>query len=65
MAAQRLREPGGAAGSGTAGATGACEKGAVKASEVVFIGESFIAATGAIPRLTTQLARQAGTIGMR
>lgn len=41
-----------------------CVKGAVRASEVVFIGESFIAQTGAIPRLTTELARQAGTIAM-
>jgi lysophospholipase L1-like esterase len=41
----------------------ACEKGTVKASEVLFIGESFIAQTGAIPRLTTQLARDAKTIG--
>jgi len=53
---------------GTGGAAGAampatCEKGTVKASEVVFIGESFIAQTGAIPRLTTKLARDAGTIG--
>jgi hypothetical protein len=39
-------------------------KGTTKASEVVFIGESFIALSGAIPRLTTQLARDAGTIGM-
>jgi lysophospholipase L1-like esterase len=42
----------------------ACKKGDVKASEVVFIGESFIAQTGAIPRLTSQLAREAGTIAM-
>jgi lysophospholipase L1-like esterase len=55
---------------GTSGAGGAipapgnCEKGVVKASEVVFIGESFIAQSGAIPRMTTQLARQAGAVGM-
>jgi hypothetical protein len=64
---------GGSAAGGTGGAGGAgagsgapqmCAKGEIKASEVVFIGESFIAQTGAIPRLTTQLARQASTIGM-
>lgn len=51
-----------AAGAAAPGAT--CERGKVKADEVVFIGESFIAQTGAIPRLTSQLARDAGTIGM-
>jgi lysophospholipase L1-like esterase len=40
-----------------------CQKGKVKASEVVFIGESFIAATNAIPRNVSQLARAAGTLG--
>jgi hypothetical protein len=60
----------GAGGASAAGAGGTtmpartCEKGKVKADEVVFIGESFIAQTGAIPRLTSQLARDAGTIGM-
>jgi hypothetical protein len=63
----------GAAGSempeaGTAGSASGedstCMKGAVKASEVVFLGESFIALSGAIPRFTTQLARDAGTIAM-
>jgi lysophospholipase L1-like esterase len=54
---------GGTAGAAGGGATGTCQKGMVKASEVVFIGESFIAQTGAIPRLTTKLARDAGTIG--
>jgi hypothetical protein len=49
---------------GASGAPATCTKGEVKADEVVFIGESFIAQSGAIPRLTTQLARQAGTIGM-
>ena len=49
---------------GSAANADACQKGTVKASEVVFIGESFIAATNAIPRMTTQLGRQAGTIGM-
>ena len=40
-----------------------CVRGAVKASEVAIIGESFIAATNAIPRNLTQRARDAGTIG--
>jgi hypothetical protein len=58
----------GASGMAAAGAGGAtdmpaCTKGAVKAGEVVFIGESFIAQTGAIPRMTSELARKAGTIG--
>lgn len=57
-----------AAGASAAGAAGTapqtCTKGQVKASEVVFIGESFIAQTGAIPRLTSEHAREAGTIGM-
>lgn len=53
--------PGGAGGSME---PAACMKGTVEATEVVFIGESFIAATGAIPRFTTQLAREAGAIGM-
>lgn len=47
---------------GDAGAR-ACVKGAVKASEVAIIGESFIAATNAIPRNLTQHAREAGAIG--
>jgi lysophospholipase L1-like esterase len=62
---------GGAGGSaGAAAASGAtepaatCEKGAVKASEVVFIGESFIDQTDDIPRFLSQLARDAGTIAM-
>jgi len=70
---------GGVAGMGSSGSNGAagdsammttesgapstCEKGKVKASEVVFIGESFIAA-GAIPSKLSGLARAAGTIGM-
>jgi lysophospholipase L1-like esterase len=56
---------GGTAGEGGEGGAppATCEKGSVKASEVVFIGESFIAATGDIPRMTSQLARDAGTIG--
>jgi hypothetical protein len=40
-----------------------CEKGKVKASEVVFIGESFIDQTDAIPRYLSELARDAGVIG--
>jgi hypothetical protein len=60
----------GAAGAGAGGSGGAsppaatCEKGKVKAAEVVIIGESFIAQSGAIPRLLTEHARDAGTIGM-
>jgi hypothetical protein len=53
-----------AAGAGGATTPSACTKGTVKAGEVVFIGESFIALSGAIPRDVTQLARQAGAIGM-
>lgn len=48
---------------GDGGAPTACVKGEIKASEVVFIGESFIAQTGAIPRLMAQHARDAGAIG--
>jgi lysophospholipase L1-like esterase len=57
---------GGASGApGSAGAMAeACVRGDVAASEVVFIGESFIAMTGDIPRMTSDLARKAGTIGM-
>ncbi|MET0340145.1 MAG: SGNH/GDSL hydrolase family protein [Polyangiales bacterium] len=46
-----------------AGSATSCEKGKVKATEVVFIGESFIAQSGAIPRMMTDHARAAGTIG--
>jgi lysophospholipase L1-like esterase len=55
------------AAAGAGGAAGAtsppCTKGDVKASEVLFIGESFIAQSGDIPRMTSELARKAGTIG--
>lgn len=44
--------------------TSSCQTGMVQANEVVFLGESFIAQTGAIPRLTSELAREAGVIGM-
>jgi hypothetical protein len=64
---------GGTSGMGAAGAsdlaagaaseTATCVKGEVKASEVVFIGESFIAQSGEIPRQTTMLAQKAGTVG--
>jgi hypothetical protein len=67
-------QPGQAGSSGSAGMQAggqggsmeptACTKGTVEASEVVFIGESFIAATNAIPRFTAELARAAGAIGM-
>jgi hypothetical protein len=53
-----------AGAAGKASEAAACEKGAVQAEEVVFLGESFIALSGAIPRFTTQLARDAGTVGM-
>jgi len=52
-----------AGAAGTSAGTPDCVKGSVTASEVVFIGESFIALSGAIPRFTSQLARDAGTIG--
>lgn len=49
---------------GTAGAAPeVCAMGEVKASEVLFIGESFIAQSGDIPRMASELARKAGTIG--
>jgi lysophospholipase L1-like esterase len=70
---------GGVAGMGSSGSSGAaggsammateseapatCEKGKIKASEVVFIGESFIAA-GTIPSKLSGLARAAGAIAM-
>jgi lysophospholipase L1-like esterase len=67
-AAGRVMPPAGDAADGDAGgglpACDTCERGQVKADEVVFIGESFIAQTGAIPRMLSQLARDAGTIGM-
>jgi hypothetical protein len=56
--------PPSAAGTSAGAAAVGCAKGKIKASEVVFIGESFIALSGAIPRDTTQLARTAGTIGL-
>jgi hypothetical protein len=52
---------GGAAGSG-GGGTGTCAKGTTKGNEVLFIGESFIAASS-IPEETTKLARAAGSLG--
>ena len=52
-----------AAGAAGAKEATACVKGEVKAGEVVFIGESFIAQTGEIPRQTNMLAQKAGTIG--
>lgn len=52
-----------AAAAGTGAKPEVCAKGEVKASEVLFIGESFIAQTGDIPRMTSELARKAGTIG--
>jgi lysophospholipase L1-like esterase len=51
------------AGAGGAAEPASCLKGQVKASEVVFIGESFIAQSGEIPRQLNMLAQKAGTIG--
>jgi hypothetical protein len=48
---------------GAGGEPATCVEGTVAAEEVIFIGESFIAQSGAIPRYTTQFARDAGTIG--
>jgi len=66
---------GGRAGAGTGGATGGtggaatggsgsgtCMKGTTKGNQVLFIGESFIAASS-IPEETTKLARAAGSLG--
>jgi hypothetical protein len=47
---------------GTGGAdTGTCQKGTTQGNEVLFIGESFVAAS-AIPEETTKLARAAGSL---
>jgi hypothetical protein len=51
-----------AGASGSDATVGMCVKGQVKASEVVFIGTSVIAA-GTTPQETAALARTAGTIG--
>jgi hypothetical protein len=51
----------GSAGMGGAVA-GTCQKGTTKGNEVLFIGESFIAASS-IPEETTKLARAAGSLG--
>jgi hypothetical protein len=52
--------PGGAAGTGGA-APGTCSKGSTMGKEVLFIGESFVAASS-IPEETTKLARAAGSL---
>ena len=56
---------GGAGTSGAAGAAGTgsdtCQKGTTQGDEVLFIGESFIAASS-IPEETTNLARAAGSL---
>jgi len=53
---------GGAGATGTGGGgSGTCEKGTTKGKEVLFIGESFIAASD-IPEETTKLARAAGSL---
>jgi hypothetical protein len=51
----------GGAGTG-GGGSGTCAKGTTKGNEVLFIGESFIAASS-IPEETTKLARAAGSLG--
>lgn len=55
---------GGSGGSGGAagGGSGTCQKGTTKGNEVLFIGESFVAASS-IPEETTKLARAAGSLG--
>ncbi len=54
----------GAAGTGgsAGGGSGVCQKGTTKGNEVLFIGESFVAASS-IPEETTKLARAAGSLG--
>jgi hypothetical protein len=49
-------------GSTGVGGSGTCQKGTTKGNEVLFIGESFIAASS-IPEETTKLARAAGSLG--
>jgi hypothetical protein len=55
---------GGASGTGGGAGTGSgtCQKGTTMGNEVLFIGESFIAASS-IPEETTKLARAAGSLG--
>lgn len=60
---------GGSSAAGTSGAgggagtgSGTCQKGTTMGNEVLFIGESFIAASS-IPEETTKLARAAGSLG--
>jgi hypothetical protein len=53
----------GGAGAGAGGTgSGECQKGTTMGNEVLFIGESFIAASS-IPEETTKLARAAGSLG--
>jgi hypothetical protein len=57
--------PGGSSGAGGGGAgtgSGTCQKGTTMGNEVLFIGESFVAASS-IPEETTKLARAAGSLG--
>lgn len=55
------KQAGGAPGAGGSG-SGTCQKGTTKGAEVLFIGESFVAASS-IPEETTKLARAAGSLG--
>jgi len=50
-----------AGASGTGGGSGTCQKGTTKGNEVLFIGESFVAASS-IPEETTKLAKAAGSL---
>jgi len=51
----------GAPSGGTGGGSGTCQKGTTKGKEVLFIGESFVAASS-IPEETSKLAQQAGSL---
>lgn len=53
---------GGAAEGTGGGGSGTCQKGTTMGKEVLFIGESFVAASS-IPEETTNLARAAGSLG--
>jgi lysophospholipase L1-like esterase len=55
------RSTGGTSPSGGSG--GGCQKGQVKANEVLFIGDSFIALNRSIPTALQTLARNAGALG--
>jgi hypothetical protein len=54
---------GGAGGDAGSGGAGACASGTVLASEVVWIGDSWVIRPGTQHTRVTELARQAGTLG--